>query len=74
MNSTVALVSCLAFCMFSTDVQDPATMEAAQIKMTFFTYSTITEMCRRLVLHYFLLTEEELSTWDNDPEGFGENS
>ncbi|KAH7961683.1 hypothetical protein HPB52_011257 [Rhipicephalus sanguineus] len=45
-------------------------MEAAQIKMTFFTYATVTEMCRRLVLHYFLLTEEELATWDNDPEGF----
>ncbi|KAH6938891.1 hypothetical protein HPB50_014678 [Hyalomma asiaticum] len=72
LNLIKAIVSCAEYCpsKIPDDVQDPATMEAAQIKMAFFTYSTVTEMCRRLVLHYFLLTEEELATWDNDPEGF----
>lgn len=72
LNLIKAIVSCAEYSpsKIPDDVQDPATMEAAQIKMTFFTYATVTEMCRRLVLHYFLLTEEELATWDNDPEGF----
>ena len=38
--------------------------------MAFFTYPTLTEICRRLVSHYFLLTEEELTMWEEDPEGF----
>lgn len=28
------------------------------------------EICRRLVTHYFLLTKEELTMWEEDPEGF----
>ncbi|KAB0395044.1 hypothetical protein E2I00_007536, partial [Balaenoptera physalus] len=48
----------------------PETLEAHKIKMTFFTYPTLTEICRRLVSHYFLLTEEELTMWEEDPEGF----
>ncbi|XP_034870395.1 importin-11 isoform X6 [Mirounga angustirostris] len=48
----------------------PETLEAHKIKMAFFTYPTLTEMCRRLVSHYFLLTEEELTMWEEDPEGF----
>ncbi|KAK8782150.1 hypothetical protein V5799_016510 [Amblyomma americanum] len=72
LNLIKAIVSCAEYSpsKLPDDVQDPATLEAAQVKMTFFTYSTVTEMCRRLVLHYFLLTEEELATWDTDPEGF----
>uniref|UniRef100_A0AAA9SUE2 Importin-11 n=1 Tax=Bos taurus TaxID=9913 RepID=A0AAA9SUE2_BOVIN len=49
---------------------NPATLEAHKIKMAFFTYPTLTEICRRLVSHYFLLTEEELTMWEEDPEGF----
>lgn len=41
--------------------------------MAFFTYPTLTEICRRLVSHYFLLTEEELTMWEEDPEGFSKN-
>lgn len=48
----------------------PETLEAHKIKMAFFTYPTLTEICRRLVSHYFLLTEEELTMWEEDPESF----
>jgi hypothetical protein len=39
--------------------------------MTFFTADTLTEMCRKLVTHYFLLTRDDLELWDSDPESFG---
>lgn len=39
--------------------------------MAFFTHPTLTEISRRLVSHYFLLTEEELAMWEEDPESFG---
>ncbi|XP_069737222.1 importin-11 isoform X2 [Phaenicophaeus curvirostris] len=48
----------------------PETLEAHKIKTAFFTYSTLMEICRRLVTHYFLLTKEELIMWEEDPEGF----
>ncbi|KAJ7335927.1 hypothetical protein JRQ81_013868 [Phrynocephalus forsythii] len=56
----------------SKNVEDssPETLEAHKIKTLFFTYPTLTEICRRLVTHYFLLTEEELTMWEEDPEGF----
>lgn len=34
---------------------------------------TLSEIGRRLVLHYFLLSQEELEIWDTDPEEFGEH-
>nr|XP_056704641.1 importin-11 [Euleptes europaea] len=56
----------------SKNVEDssPETLEAHKIKASFFTYPTLMEICRRLVTHYFLLTEEELTMWEEDPEGF----
>ncbi|KAM8960146.1 importin-11 isoform 2-T2 [Pelodytes ibericus] len=48
----------------------PETMNAHQIKMAFFTYPTLTEICRRLVTRYLLLTEEALAMWEEDPESF----
>ncbi|XP_053557296.1 importin-11 [Bombina bombina] len=48
----------------------PETISAHQIKMSFFTYSTLTEICGRLVTHYFRLSEEDLAMWEEDPEGF----
>ncbi|XP_054042582.1 importin-11 isoform X4 [Rissa tridactyla] len=48
----------------------PETLEAHKIKTAFFTYPTLMEICRRLVTHYFLLTKEELTMWEEDPEGF----
>ncbi|CAN8220362.1 unnamed protein product [Coccothraustes coccothraustes] len=56
----------------SKNVEDssPETLEAHKIKTAFFTYPTLMEICRRLVTHYFLLTKEELTMWEEDPESF----
>ncbi|KFU95493.1 Importin-11 [Chaetura pelagica] len=56
----------------SKNIEDssPETLEAHKIKTAFFTYPTLMEICRRLVTHYFLLTKEELTMWEEDPEGF----
>ncbi|NXX40800.1 IPO11 protein, partial [Tricholaema leucomelas] len=56
----------------SKNIEDssPETLEAYKIKTAFFTYPTLMEICRRLVTHYFLLTQEELTMWEEDPEGF----
>uniref|UniRef100_A0A3Q2QX65 Importin-11 n=1 Tax=Fundulus heteroclitus TaxID=8078 RepID=A0A3Q2QX65_FUNHE len=48
----------------------PESLEAHKIKTDFFTHPTLTEIGRRLVSHYFLLTEEELTMWEEDPESF----
>ncbi|XP_061756417.1 importin-11 isoform X1 [Nerophis ophidion] len=48
----------------------PESLEAHKIKAAFFTHPTLTEIGRRLVSHYFLLTEEELAMWEEDPESF----
>uniref|UniRef100_A0A3P8WKW3 Importin-11 n=1 Tax=Cynoglossus semilaevis TaxID=244447 RepID=A0A3P8WKW3_CYNSE len=48
----------------------PENLEAHEIKTAFFTHPTLTEIGRRLVSHYFLLTEEELAMWEEDPESF----
>uniref|UniRef100_A0A3Q3G2L6 Importin-11 n=1 Tax=Kryptolebias marmoratus TaxID=37003 RepID=A0A3Q3G2L6_KRYMA len=48
----------------------PENLEAHKIKTAFFTHPTLTEIGRRLVSHYFLLTEEELAMWEEDPESF----
>ncbi|NXN91748.1 IPO11 protein, partial [Rhinopomastus cyanomelas] len=56
----------------SKNVEDtsPETLQAHKIKTEFFIYPTLMEICRRLVTHYFLLTKEELTMWEEDPEGF----
>ncbi|KAJ0067645.1 hypothetical protein NL108_008950, partial [Boleophthalmus pectinirostris] len=48
----------------------PESLEAHRIKTAFFTHPTLTEIGRRLVSHYLLLTEEELAMWEEDPESF----
>uniref|UniRef100_A0A8C1N8E5 Importin-11 n=1 Tax=Cyprinus carpio TaxID=7962 RepID=A0A8C1N8E5_CYPCA len=48
----------------------PENLEAHKIKTAFFTHQTLTEIGRRLVSKYFLLTEEELTMWEEDPESF----
>lgn len=50
--------------------KEPETLRAHQIKVEFFQPSTLTEMCRKLVTHYFLLKQEDLELWDADPETF----
>nr|XP_033786299.1 importin-11 isoform X1 [Geotrypetes seraphini] len=56
----------------SKNIEDsrPETLEAHKIKTAFFTCTTLMEICKRLVTHYFVLTEEELTMWEEDPEGF----
>ena len=39
--------------------------------MEFFTSDTLSEIGRRLILRYFLLSEYDLEIWDADPEEFG---
>ncbi|TRY54415.1 hypothetical protein DNTS_023688 [Danionella cerebrum] len=48
----------------------PESLEAHKIKTAFFTHQTLMEIGRRLVSKYFLLTEEELTMWEEDPESF----
>uniref|UniRef100_A0A8C3G458 Importin-11 n=1 Tax=Cyclopterus lumpus TaxID=8103 RepID=A0A8C3G458_CYCLU len=52
------------------DDSKPESLEAHKIKTAFFTHPTLTEIGRRLVSHYFLLTKEELAMWEEDPESF----
>ncbi|XP_017775673.1 PREDICTED: importin-11 [Nicrophorus vespilloides] len=46
------------------------TLKAYQIKSDFFQPNTLTVMCKKLVSHYFILTQEDLELWDADPETF----
>ena len=55
-----------------TETKNPKTLDAHEAKMSFFTAETLREICTRLVGHYFLLTQEELQSWDSDPEEFSE--
>ncbi|XP_034026426.1 importin-11 [Thalassophryne amazonica] len=52
------------------DDSKPESLEAHKIKTAFFSHPTLTEIGRRLVSHYFLLTDEELEMWEEDPESF----
>lgn len=51
-------------------VKHPETNQAYQIKQAFFTPETVSDICRKLVGHYFMLTKDELETWDADPETY----
>ncbi|PVD19589.1 hypothetical protein C0Q70_20079 [Pomacea canaliculata] len=48
----------------------PVTMEASKILREFFIFDTLSEVCRRLVSQYFLLSTDDLTSWEADPEGF----
>lgn len=50
--------------------REPETLRAHQIKIEFFVTNTLTEMCRKLVAHYFLLKQDDLELWNSDPETF----
>ncbi|XP_078607197.1 importin-11-like isoform X1 [Branchiostoma floridae x Branchiostoma japonicum] len=52
------------------ETKEPATIEAYKAKMSFFTCATLTEICTRLILQYFPLTEEDLQAWDADAEDY----
>ncbi|OXU25751.1 hypothetical protein TSAR_016914 [Trichomalopsis sarcophagae] len=44
--------------------------KAHQLKHDFFTPETLTEICTKLVTHYFVLTPTDLDSWNIDPENF----
>ncbi|KAK2588464.1 hypothetical protein KPH14_004450 [Odynerus spinipes] len=52
------------------ETKNPLTLRAYQLIQEFFTPETLTEICSRLVTHYFLLTPADLELWDTDPENF----
>jgi len=52
------------------DTKEPSTLQAHAIKSEFFRLETITEICGRLVTHYLPMSGEDLSLWDEDPEGY----
>ncbi|XP_076465605.1 importin-11-like [Babylonia areolata] len=45
-------------------------LEAKRVLTEFFTFDTLSEVCRRLVSQYFLLTTDDLTAWEADPEEF----
>jgi hypothetical protein len=49
---------------------DSRILEGYQVKMSFFNYEMLVSVCQAIVFHYFLLTQEELDEWKNDPETF----
>merc|ERR1719244_1082718 len=52
------------------DTREPGTLQAHAIKTEFFRIDTVSEICRRLVTAYLPLSAEDLSLWDEDPEGY----
>ncbi|XP_020288528.1 importin-11 isoform X2 [Pseudomyrmex gracilis] len=52
------------------ETKDPLVLRACQLRQEFFTPEILTEICRRLVTHYFLLTPADLELWDTQPESF----
>jgi len=55
------------------ETKDPLVLRACQLRQEFFTPETLTEICSRLVTHYFLLTPADLEMWDTHPENFGKH-
>lgn len=47
------------------------TVEAHKIKTDFFTLPVLSEICQQLLSRYFLLSENDLEIWENNPEEFG---
>lgn len=50
--------------------RNPETLRAHKIKQGFFTPAVVSDIGRKLVGHYFILTQDELNEWDADPEAF----
>ena len=53
------------------DDTNPLTLKAQRLIQEFFTSEILTEICTRLVTHYFVLTPADLEFWNVDPENFG---
>ena len=72
LNLVKGLLVCPEYkpCKVLEDTKDPNTLVAHRLKTEFFTESVLVGMCHKLILHYFLLTQDDLEVWDSDPEGF----
>ncbi|CAG9854440.1 unnamed protein product [Phyllotreta striolata] len=65
------ILMCLEYKSVKTDTSKyPETIKAQKMKQAFFQPDRVSDMCRKLIGHYFLLTQDELDMWDSDPEEF----
>lgn len=55
----------------ATPETSPMTLEAAEVKQAFFTDETLTVLVRVLATRYLPLTQQEMESWNEDPEEFG---
>lgn len=53
------------------DTKEAATLEAYRIKLEVFTPDVVSQMGRQLIEHYLLLSQENLHSWESNPEEFG---
>ncbi|GFS79489.1 importin-11 [Nephila pilipes] len=52
------------------DTKNAMTLEAHKIKVEFFTYPVLKEICEQLLSRYFLLSEDDIASWEYNPEEF----
>ncbi|GFT81032.1 importin-11 [Trichonephila clavipes] len=57
--------------MKNADDAKGAAFEAHKIKVEFFTFPVLKEICEQLLSRYFLLSEEDIASWEYNPEEFG---
>ncbi|XP_055389271.1 importin-11 [Condylostylus longicornis] len=60
---------------YTTFVQENCSTEvdiavALETKKDFFTNERLSYICEKIITHYFLLTQQDLDMWIEDPEGF----
>ena len=48
----------------------PDITKAFTAKQEFFTDERLSYICEKIIMHYFLLTQEDLDFWDADPESY----
>ncbi|XP_055941149.1 importin-11-like [Argiope bruennichi] len=52
------------------DTKNALTLEAHKIKVEFFTFPVLKEICDQLLSRYFLLSEHDITSWEYTPEEF----
>lgn len=58
--------------LMTESIPPPGVLEAHQSKLAFFKATTCQQLLERLVGEYLLLSDDELQTWEDAPEEFGE--
>lgn len=51
-------------------LQPEIAMCAVEARKDFFTPIRLNYICEKVIMHYFQLTQQDLETWDEDPESF----